>query len=500
MEQIVKDFQELLDEIRMYRQMMSIASFDANTVAPKASIAQRAKRNGFFSKKVFEMGTGERMKGLLEALAPHKDKLDDIVAAQYRLAKKSYDQNTLMPAELVKEYNELIAKGNQAWEKAREDNDFEYFAPYLEQIVAKTKEMVGHRNTENKPIYDMLLDDYEEGMTMEIYDEFFAKLRATIVPLLKQIVDSGKQFDNSFMHSHVPTEIQKSQAEFIAKKIGYDLDRGYITHTTHPFCSGSHRTDVRITTRYDENDFASSFYSILHECGHAIYEQSMGDDIADTNLSRGVSMGIHESQSRFYENCIGRSREFWQYITEELKGYLPQDFANITPEQFYMAANVAKPSLIRVEADELTYSLHIMIRYEIERMLFNSEVEVKDLPALWNKKYEEYLGITPPTDALGVLQDIHWSWGYFGYFPTYALGSAYAAQFLAYIREEMDVDALIAKGDFAAITKWLNEKIHTHGSKFTPEQLMEKMNGEQLNADYYCDYLQNKFKSVYGLS
>ena len=499
MEQIVKDFQEFLGEIRMYRQMIAIVSFDANTVAPKASIAVRAKRNGYFSKKIFEMATSEKMKGFLEALEPYKAELCDIAAAQYRLAKKNYDDSTKIPAQLIKEYSELTAKGNQAWEKAREDNDFDHFAPYLEQIVAKTKEMVAHRNTDRLHPYDVLLDDYEEGMTMKVYDEFFTKLRGTIVPLLKRIMDGGNQIDNSFMHQHVPIETQKKQAEFVAKKIGYDLERGYITHTTHPFCSGSHRTDVRITTRYDEKDFASSFYSILHECGHAIYEQGTGDDIADTNLSRGTSTGFHESQSRFYENCIGRSREFWQYITQELKEYLPEGFANITPEQFYMAANLVQPSLIRVEADELTYSLHIMVRYEIERMLFNGEVEVRDLPALWNKKYEEYLGITPPTDSLGVLQDIHWSWGYFGYFPTYSLGSAYAAQFLSYIRKEMDFDGLVGKGNFAAITKWLNEKIHTHGSKFTATQLMEKMGGEQLNADYYCDYLQSKFEKVYGL-
>ncbi|MCL2575216.1 MAG: carboxypeptidase M32 [Defluviitaleaceae bacterium] len=499
MEQIVKDFQAFLEEMRMYGQAASIMSFDAQTVAPKASIGIRAKRSGFFSQKMFEMATGEKMKGFLDALKPYLGELDDVVTAQYRKAKKAYDDGTKIPATLVKEFSELKAKGNQAWEKARKDNDFDAFAPYLEQIVAKQKEVINYRIKDGQHPYDVVLDDFEEGMTIAIYDEFFAKLRETIVPLLKAIVNSDKKIDNAFMHEYVDIETQRKQAKFIAEKIGYDLDRGYLTEATHPFCSGSHRTDVRITTRYDENDFVSSFYSVLHECGHAIYEQSIGDDIAETALSRGTSMGIHESQSRFYENCIGRSRQFWQYITDELKGYLPESFANVVPEQFFEATNIVSPSLIRVEADELTYSLHIMIRYEIERMLFNGEIDVKDLPALWNKKYEEYLGITPPNNTLGVLQDIHWSWGLFGYFPTYALGSAYAAQFLAYIRKEMDVDALITKGDFAAITKWLNEKIHIHGSKYTPTQLMEKMGSEQLNADYYTNYLKNKYEAIYNV-
>jgi len=237
----------------------------------------------------------------------------------------------------------------------------------------------------------------------------------------------------------------------------------------------------------------------MHECGHAIYEQNMGDDIAESTVASGVSSGIHESQSRFYENIIGRSEAFWEYITPGLKKYLPQSFKDITPRQFFEAANEAKPSLIRVEADELTYSLHCLIRYEIERMIFMDDACVNDLPAIWNAKYEEYLGVTPPDDANGVLQDVHWSGGMFGYFPTYSIGSAYAAQFLAYIKKEMDVDALIKAGDFAAIAGWLKEKIHRHGSVYSPKDLVEKIAGEGLNADYYIEYLNDKFKTLYEI-
>jgi carboxypeptidase Taq len=413
----------------------------------------------------------------------------------------------LIPVQLVKEFSELTAKAHVAWEKARKDDDFGSFAPYLEQIVAKSKEMVVYRlkggQNEGEHPYNLLLDDFEEGMTMEIYDEFFGKLRSVIVPLLKTVVNSkspnsDENFDASFIKQNVPKAMQEKIATFAADRIGYDLSRGYITESTHPFCSGSHKTDVRMTTRYDENDFISSFYSILHESGHAIYEQSVADEIAETILARGISMGFHESQSRFYENVIGRSRGFWQYFTDELKPYLPESFKDTTPEQFYLATNRAKPSLIRVEADELTYSLHIMVRYEIERMLFNDEITVSQLPETWNKKYEEYLGVTPPNNTLGVLQDIHWSMGAFGYFPTYALGTAYASQFVARMKADIDMDALIAKGDFAAITAWLTEKIHVHGSIYTPYELLEQICGEQLNADYYTAYLKEKFEGIYG--
>ena len=498
MEQTIQEFKAYLAEMRMYGEAMGIMSFDANTIAPKANVGRRAVRNGFFAKKMYDLATSDKMKSFLDELEKHKDKLDLETAAMYRVAKKRYDKSTKIPAQLVKEMSELGAKSNAAWEKARANDDFELFAPYLEELVAKAKEMAKYRQKPGQNLYDVLLDDYEEGMTMELYDEFFKKLRASIVPLLKKVMESDKKIDAGFMSSYVPKAEQEKISVFAAQTMGFDLDRGYIAESTHPFCNGTHKTDVRITTRYDENDFASSFYSILHESGHAIYEQSVADELADTVITGGASTGLHESQSRFYENVIGRSRPFWQYMTNELKPYLPKEFANVTAEEFYKANNQVQPSLIRVEADELTYSLHIMVRYEIERMLLNDEIEVRDLPRVWNEKFEEYLGITPPNNTLGVLQDIHWSWAYFGYFPTYALGSAYAAQFLTAMKKDLDFDTLVAKGDFATITKWLTDKIHRYGQTFTPAELLMQVCGEQLNADHYIKYLTDKFEEIYG--
>jgi len=255
-----------------------------------------------------------------------------------------------------------------------------------------------------------------------------------------------------------------------------------------------------MTTRYIENDFLSSMYSVLHETGHGIYEQGIGDDIAISLLGSGASMGIHESQSRFYENLIGRRRTFWEMIRSELTPYLSEAFDHVTPHLFYEAMNEVKPSLIRVESDELTYNLHIIIRYEIERILFTEEVDVYDLPKIWNEKYEEYLGITPPTDSVGILQDIHWAMGAFGYFPTYALGSAYATQILAHMEKDFDVEAAIATQKFDVIKEWLKEKVHRFGSTYTPNGLMEKSFGETFNADYYVRYLKEKFSKLYDLS
>ena len=499
LEATIKDFNEHLEKVKMYYGALSVMNFDAATVAPKGGIADRAKRSGFFAAEMFNLMTGEKMKGLLEALEPHKDKLEPITSGMYRIARKNYDKNVKVPVEKFRAYRELVTKAQSIWEDARQNDDFAAFAPYLKDIIAASKEMVEYRRTNDAPAYDYLLDDYEEGMTMQIYDEYFGKVRSVIVPLLKGVVESKKKINRDIMHIPVSIEAQRKIASFMAEMIGYDINRGYICESVHPFCSGSSRNDIRITTRYDENDFISSFFTILHECGHAIYEQNTGDDIAQTILSQGVSMGIHESQSRFYENVIGRSRGFWEYITDKLKTYLPDTYKDVTATQFYEAANYAAPSLIRVEADELTYSLHIMIRYEIERMLFTQDIDVMDLPSIWNKKYEEYLGIMPPNNTLGVLQDVHWSGGMFGYFPTYSLGSAYAAQFLAYMKKDLDFDSLVHKGDFAAITAWMTDKIHRHGSIYRPRDLVDKIAGEQLNADYYCNYLKEKFGTLYDI-
>jgi len=502
MKDTVAKFTKYMERINMFGQIGAIVSFDAETVAPEGGLAQRAKRASFFELEMHKLHTSKKMKKFLDELAPHVKELDDITKALYRIAKDEYNAKAKIPEELVEKYAALTEEAHDVWRKAREASDFAKFAPYLKRVVDAHKEMLEYRKDEIPKggcLYDILLNDYEKDMTVKKYDKFFEDLKDTVVPLIKKVAASKKKIDTSFKSEAVSIPMQEKISELLAKKVGYDLNRGYITASTHPFCNSPDSTDVRITTRYDEKDFMSSMYSVLHECGHAIYEQGMGEDIAGSLLGDGTSMGIHESQSRFYENVIGRSLEFWQELTPDLKELLPKEFEDVTPEMFFEAANESKPSFIRVEADELTYSLHVIIRYEIEKLLFNGDCKIEDLPGICNTKYQEYLGITPPSDAIGVLQDIHWSWGLFGYFPTYALGSAYAAQFLHYMSQDLNVKKLVKKGDLSKINKWLNEKIHSHGSKYTPEKLMKKSFGEQLDAKYYAAYLTEKYSALYEL-
>ena len=501
--QTVTDFRNYMERISMFHQAMGIIYFDASTVAPKGGVEQRAKRSGFFGLEIHNMYISDTMKKFLDDLAPELQNLDQDIKAMHRIVKKRYDSATKIPPDLVKAFAELRAEANAVWETAKQNNDFKAFAPYLVRLVEMKKKTLEYRTDEipkGGVPYDVLLDDFEEDMTVEKYDKFFGGLKEIVVPLIKKVLASEKKIDTSFVNLKVDVETQRRISAFIAEKVGYDLSRGYICEAEHPFCAGADSTDVRITTHYYEDDFMSSLYSVLHECGHGIYEQGVGEDIAGTYLGSGGSSGLHESQSRFIENILGRSLTFWESITDELKAILPKEFSHVTPQMFFEASNIVKNSLIRIEADELTYSLHVILRYEIEKMLFSGSCTVDELPAIWNQKYQDYLGITPPTDTLGVLQDIHWSEALFGYFPTYALGSAYAAQFYSYMQKDFDVDAAMRKGEFVKIKNWLGEKIHKHGTLFTTDQIMQKEFGELLDVKYFAKYLNDKYSAIYELN
>ena len=346
--------------------------------------------------------------------------------------------------------------------------------------------------------YDALLNKYEEGMNTQTLDVFFAKLRDALVPLIAKIQEVP-QIDDSFLRRHYPVEVQRKFSDYLMEVMG--LDRNYcgIAETEHPFTTNFNNKDVRITTHYYEDDLANSMYSVIHEGGHALYELGADDCYNFTVLQGGVSMGIHESQSRFYENLIGRSRAFIHAIFPKVKELFPEQLGDVDEEMFYRAVNKAEPSLIRTSADELTYANHIMIRYELEKQLISGTLAVKDVPAAWNRLYKEYLGVDVPDDASGCLQDTHWSGGMIGYFPSYALGSAYGAQMLAKMQEELgDVFADVAEGDLSGVTGWLKEKIHSHASFKKPDVLFKEVCGE-FDASYYTEYLTKKFTELYGL-
>lgn len=495
----MEEFKKLTERINALSVANSMLHWDMATGAPKGGNASRAKFMGLIAAESFSLMISDEMKGYLEELEKNLGEQNDEMKALYREFKKVYESNKKIPAYEMQKYNELTANAQQLWEEAKESNNYSLFAPTLNELIQYNKRFIEYRGYEGHP-YNTLLNDYEPGMTVEKLDEFFSKMKSTIVPLLKKVTESKKHIDTSFINRPVTKEKQEKISALLMRKLGYDLNRGMLKESAHPFTIGFGRNDVRITTNYHEDQFLSSFFSVIHETGHALYEQNVMEEIENTVLDSGISMGIHESQSRFYENIIGRSYEFWQNIYEEIMDILGDDFKDITIKQFYEASNEAKASLIRTEADELTYSLHIMIRYEIEKYMMGEEIDINELPRIWNEKVNEYLSLIPSSDTEGVLQDVHWSAGLYGYFPSYSLGNAYAAQLLTYMEKDMDVFGAIADGKVSDITKWLTEHIHKYGSLKTPSELIRQINGEELNADYYVEYLIKKYTKIYELN
>ncbi|WP_094096128.1 carboxypeptidase M32 [Paenibacillus physcomitrellae] len=499
--QKLEQFRELNKKIKSYNEAVALMAWDLRTGAPRKGAAARAEALGMLSTEAFKLGTSKEMGELLSSLNRPEvlEQLSDIDRRTVLDVQEDYDRSIKIPADKFQSYMVLTAHSETLWEDAKENSDFEGFEPNLTQIVAKTQEFIdywGPRATR----YDTLLHMYEPDLTSEKLDEVFGRLKARLVPLVEAIQASPNKPDTEFLNQLFDKGQQEKFGLFLLKEMGYDFDAGRLDESVHPFMIGLNTGDIRVTTNFIQDDVTSSIFSCLHEGGHALYEQNLNPELEGTPLATGTSMGIHESQSRFWENMVGRSRGFWEHYFKDLQQHFPQQFDNVTPEQFYRAINKVENSLIRIEADELTYNLHIIIRYEIEKMLFNDNLSVKELPRIWNEKYEQYLGIVPPNDGVGVLQDVHWSGGSFGYFPSYSLGNMYAAQFANTIRKEIpNFDELIAKGEFTPIREWLIEKIYRYGKSRKPAELIKDITGEDLNPDYLADYLENKYKAIYGL-
>ena len=480
-----------------YNHALGVVYLDAATAAPKGTWEGRGQTMATLSEITYKLETDPKVGEMLTYLEAHLEDLDEVQKRQVEVMRKSYDQTRKIPAEESIEYTVLLNDAQAAWEKAKNENDFDAFAPYLEKIVSFNRKFAGYYNPEMQP-YDALLNEYEEGMNTATLDAFFGKLREALVPLIAKIQEVP-QIDDSFLYRTYPVEQQRKFSDYLMEVLGMDRNYCGIAETEHPFTTNFNNKDVRITTHYYENDLANSMYSVIHEGGHALYELGADDCYNFTVLQGGVSMGIHESQSRFYENLIGRSRAFIHAIFPKVKELFPEQMADVDEEMFYKAVNKAQPSLIRTAADELTYANHIMIRYELEKQLIGGTLEIKDVPAAWNKLYKEYLGVDVPNDAQGCLQDTHWSGGMIGYFPSYALGSAYGAQMIVKMEEELgDVYAAVAKGDLSKVTGWLKEKIHRHASFKKPGALFEEVCGK-FDASYYTDYLTKKFTELYDL-
>ena len=479
-----------------YNHAAGMLYFDGVTAAPKGTYVSRGKTLSVLNEEIYKLSSSEAAHETLRVLSERMDELTEPERRIVELREKALRFRSRVPMDEYVAYQELLNESATVWREAKAKSDFALFQPVLEKIVAANRRFAGLVEPD-KDAYDFWLDNYEEGMTQEFCDSFFARLREKLVPLIAR-VGAAEQPDTSLLDVRFPLDKQAELSAWLMRFLRLDLDRCGLTTTEHPFTIDFSRHDVRITTKYHENAFASSMFSVIHEGGHALYELGTSEDYAFTQLGRGVSMGVHESQSRFYENIIGRSKAFCSLAWPELVKLCPE-LGRYDAEQFWRAVNSAKPGLIRIEADELTYSLHIMVRYELERALLHGELEAKDLPSHWNELYKKYLGVDVPDDARGVLQDSHWSGGQLGYFPSYALGSAYGAQLLAQLRESVDVDAAVASGDISPVNSWLCERIWKYGSLKKPSELIRGALGGEFDPSYYTDYLEAKLCEVYRL-
>lgn len=494
-------FMELVKKIKYYNDALAVLYWDLRTGAPRKGVPQRAEAIGMLSEEAFKLSTSDDMGEYLAYFDEpgNNGKLDNILKALVKERRKEFSKYKKIPVDKYKKYVMLTSEAESVWEDAKNGNDFELFRPYLEKIVDFNLEFIelwGYKD--NK--YNTLLDFYEPGMTVDKLDLIFDELRSRIVPLVANIKKSPDQPEDDLLKQYFDIAKQEEFSLYILEKMGFNFEAGRLDESEHPFTIGINPGDVRITTHYYTNDFSSALMSSLHEGGHALYEQNISDELNGTPLCSGTSMGVHESQSRFWENIIGRSRSFWDKYYEELQKIFTEQLKDVTLDKFYRAINKVEPSLIRVDADEVTYNLHIMIRYEIEKALINRKIKVSDLPRVWNEKMEEYLGIVPPNDAKGVLQDIHWAGGDFGYFPSYTLGNIYSAQIYNTARKEIDdFDALIENGELIKIKEWLSEKIHKYGKLLEPAEILMQVTGEEINPKYLIDYLENKYKKIYNL-
>ena len=496
-QQAVAELKKQQEVMSAYDHALGVIYLDATTAAPSDTWEGRGKTMEIMSKIVYDLTADPANAELYDYLEAHKDELDDQTRRELEVVRKGYDQMHRIPAEEYVAYSVLMNDAQAVWAKAKNEDDFVSFAPYLEKIFAYNKKFAGYYNPDMQP-YDALLNEYEEGLNTKTLDAFFAQLRSVIVPLIAK-VKTAPQIEDGFLFRHYPVEIQRKFSDYLMEVMGIDRSHCGIAETEHPYTTNFNNKDVRITTHYHEDNLVSSMFSVIHEGGHALYELGADDCYNYTCLSGGTSMSIHESQSRFYENLIGRSRAFIHAIFPKVKELFPEQLVDVDAEMFYRAVNKAQPSLIRTSADELTYANHIMIRYELEKQLIGGDLEVKDVPAAWNRLYKEYLGVDVPNDAQGCLQDTHWAGGMIGYFPSYALGSAYGAQMIAKMREDLgDVFADVAEGDLSKVTGWLKEKIHTHASFKKPGMLFEEVCGD-FDAAYYTDYLTKKFTELYNL-
>lgn len=502
------DLQELKDrlgEISDINGALALLGWDQRTLMPQGGAEIRASRMATLGKISHDMFTAEETGRLLDNLAEYEKGLafesDD--ASLIRIARRDFEKEKIIPTELTVKFSRAANAGYQAWVEARATSDYAKLQPALEEIVELHRQAIALYRQARPDIeddYDVLLDDFEPGLKAAEVTRVFDRLKEATVPLVQRIRERPDAVDDRLVHGEFPIEKQRELVTTLATRLGYTETSWRLDPTQHPFASSMGTQDIRITTRYYEDFLNPALFGTMHEFGHGLYEHGVSQGLERTPLQRGASMAFHESQSRMWENLVGRGRPFWDYALPELKRAFPEQFAAADEEAIFRAVNKFGPSLIRVEADELTYNLHIIIRFELERDIFSGAVSLSDLPAAWNAKMQEYLGIDVPDNAQGVLQDVHWGSGLFGYFPTYALGNVVSLQLWERITRELpDLDRDIASGEFGPLRDWLAEHIHRHGRKFSPNELLERVVGvDQLDPEPLIRYLDAKVSHLYG--
>jgi carboxypeptidase Taq len=490
-----------LRELQIISSVCSVLNWDEQTQLPPKGVEYRAEQVAYLVAMHHRRYTADRMGELLstvEASDLITDPLGD-AAANVRETRRHYDQARRVPEALVKEQSRLAILAQQAWVEARKQADYAAFAPWLAKTLDLKKQEAECLGYTEHP-YDALLDHYEPGATTAQITQVFGRLREPLVDLIRRIGEANRRAPVEILHRRFPRDAQEKLARDAATAIGFDFEAGRLDVSVHPFSSTLGPRDSRITTRYDENGFGDALFGVLHETGHALYNQGLPKEHYGTPRGSYVSMGIHESQSRLWENLVGRSRSFWKHLMPKARTAFPDALTGVGDDDWYRAINDVHPSFIRVEADETTYNLHIMLRFELEQAMIAGSLAVDDIPAAWNEKMREYLGLTPPDAAKGVLQDIHWSFGGIGYFPTYTLGNLYASQLFEQARIDLgDLDAQFARGEFRPLLDWLRAKVHGQGQRYRSRELVRYVTGNEPSAEPLLAHLRRKAQDVYGV-
>ncbi len=499
--QAMTELKQQLSEVAMIGSTVAVLGWDERVYMPRNGSAHRANQLAYLTGLRHEKFTSPVIGNLLEKVegtALVKDPLS-IDAVNVREIRRAYDKFTKVPKKLVEEIAHTETVAQNAWVEARKKNDFKSFLPHLEKMISlkiQYAEAVGYEEV----IYDALLDDYEPGASTKSVTAVFKEFREELVPFVKKILNAPKKPDISILQRDYPVERQRIFGETVAAAIGFPFSDGRLDITVHPFCTGIGPGDCRITTRYNPRHVGEALFGTMHESGHALYELGLPHEHFGMPMGEAVSLGIHESQSRMWENMVGRSKSFWEYFFPLAQQTFHDALGDVAFDDFYFAVNDVRASYIRVEADEVTYNLHIMVRFELEQGIISGDIKPKDIPAAWNEKFSSYFGIKPANDTQGCLQDVHWSAGLFGYFPTYALGNLYAAQFFAKAKQDIpDLEDQFAMGKFGDLLGWLRKNIHSQGQRYRSEDLVKVVTGKKLSHKPLMAYLEKKFKPLFGV-